>query len=128
MNEKNIQQMDGIINQQQLTPTTMSTSSRSNQSSPDYAQYQQNSIITAAQNLAFLLQQQQSSSPIGVGRMLGADTNTMETISKWLENQLPVCVFSLKFFKYIFVLKLFLWILLTHFSIPNFQSSEKKLA
>lgn len=85
--------MDGIINQQHQ----QQTASRSN-GSPDYAaDYHQNhSIIAAAQNLAFLLQQQQSSSPTGAISSAFPDSGTMETISHWLDNQLPVSqIFSL---------------------------------
>lgn len=93
-----MQQMDGIINQQHQTQTTL-MASRSN-GSPDYGiDYTQNhSIIAAAQNLAFLLQQQQSSSPIGAISNAFPDSGTMETISHWLDNQLPVSQFSFFFF------------------------------
>lgn len=85
-----MQQMDGIINQQQHSTTT----SRSN-GSPDYAAdfHTNHSIIAAAQNLAFLLQQQQSSSPTGAISNAFPDSGTMETISHWLDNQLPVSQF-----------------------------------
>uniref|UniRef100_A0A336L135 CSON001956 protein n=1 Tax=Culicoides sonorensis TaxID=179676 RepID=A0A336L135_CULSO len=78
--------MDGIINQQQQTTLA---ASRSN-GSPDYKEFQNHSIIAAAQNLAFLLQEQQSSSPTGAISNAFPDTCTMETISHWLENQLPM--------------------------------------
>ncbi|XP_063699034.1 liprin-beta-1 [Culicoides brevitarsis] len=85
-----LQQMDGIINQQQ---TSTLGSSRSNGSPDMYGMttdYTQNhSIIAAAQNLAFLLQQQQSSSPTGAISNAFPDSGTMETISHWLDNQLP---------------------------------------
>lgn len=82
-----MQQMDGIINQQQHQQPMSRTNG-----SPDYAaDYTQNhSIIAAAQNLAFLLQQQQSSSPMGAISNTFPDSGTMETISHWLDNQLPV--------------------------------------